>query len=135
MYKNYDLIVVPKSWGFEKIITNNKKYCGKILYFHKGKKCSFHYHRIKEEHFYIQSGQLKVLYSFSDKYDFGNALESDDHGIISTPEKGVVILEPGDVFHVPIGMRHQMIGLLDTYMFEFSTTDDPNDSIRVIKGD
>ena len=42
---------VPKGWGYEKWITNNEKYCGKLLYFNKGKKCSWHYHEIKEETF------------------------------------------------------------------------------------
>lgn len=46
---------VPKGWGFEKWIVNNEKYCGKILFFVKGKKCSYHYHEIKDETFYVQS--------------------------------------------------------------------------------
>ena len=53
---------VPKGWGYEKWIVNNDKYCGKVLYFIKGKKCSWHYHKLKHETFYIQEGQLKVIY-------------------------------------------------------------------------
>ena len=49
------LHVVPKGWGFEKWIVNNEKYCGKLLYFIKDRKCSWHYHKIKDETFYIQS--------------------------------------------------------------------------------
>ena len=33
---------VPKGWGFEKWFHNSEKYCGKLLYFVKGKKCSYH---------------------------------------------------------------------------------------------
>jgi len=45
------------------------------------------------------------------------------------------ILEPGDCFDVPPGTLHQMTGLLDTYLFEFSTQHFDEDSIRVIRGD
>ena len=40
---------VPKGWGFEKWIVNKPEYCGKLLYFVKGKRCSWHYHKIKDE--------------------------------------------------------------------------------------
>jgi len=42
--------IVPKGWGHEKIIHNSNGYCGKVLCFDKGKKCSYHYHKIKDEH-------------------------------------------------------------------------------------
>ena len=34
---NSSIKVVPKGWGFEKWIVNNEQYCGKLLYFIKGK--------------------------------------------------------------------------------------------------
>jgi mannose-6-phosphate isomerase-like protein (cupin superfamily) len=94
--KNFlEMKFVPKGWGFEKWIVNNEKYCGKLLYFVKGKRCSWHYHKIKDEVFYIQSGKIMVKYSRED--DLKNAKE--------------VILERGDNFHVYTGLRHQMIAL------------------------
>ena len=51
-----------KGWGYEKWIVNSDKYCGKLLYFHEGKRCSWHYHKIKDETFYVQSGELMVIY-------------------------------------------------------------------------
>ena len=42
---------VPKGWGHEKWIVNNEKYCGKLLFFEKGKRCSWHYHKEKKKHF------------------------------------------------------------------------------------
>ncbi len=110
---------VSKNWGYEKIIANSEKYCGKILHFHKGKKCSFHYHKLKDETFYIQSGELEVRYGFYDD-------------ITMTSTK---VLKAGDIFYVPVGLRHQMTAIQDTDMFEFSTQDFPEDSYRVIKGD
>ena len=47
---------VSKGWGYEKWIVNCEKYCGKLLFIAKGKKCSWHYHRKKDEVFYVQSG-------------------------------------------------------------------------------
>lgn len=111
--------LVPKGWGFEKWIVNNTEYCGKLLYFVKGKKCSWHYHDLKDETFYIQSGKILLRYS-----------EEDD--LTSSDE---LILEKGDRFHVTRGMRHQMIALEDTELFEFSTQHLDSDSIRIIKGD
>ena len=49
---------VPKGWGYEKWIVNNEKYCGKLLFFEKGKKCSWHYHKLKHETFYLHSGRI-----------------------------------------------------------------------------
>ena len=45
------------------------------------------------------------------------------------------ILEPGDRFHVYRGLRHQMIALEDTELFEFSTQHFDDDSYRIFKGD
>ena len=111
--------IVPKGWGYEKWIVNNDLYCGKLLFFEKGKKCSWHYHKIKDETFYIQSGSLLLKFS-----------EEDD--IVESNE---IILKQGDSFHIPVGMKHQMIGIEDTEMFEFSTTHFDEDSYRIIKGD
>ncbi len=110
---------VPKGWGFEKWIVNNEEYCGKLLYFAKGKKCSWHYHVLKDETFYIQSG--KILLKFGDNDDMSFANE--------------VVLERGDNFHVYRGLRHQMLALEDTELFEFSTQHFDSDSYRVEKGD
>ena len=118
--KNFSEIkFVPKGWGYEKWIVNKEEYCGKILFFVKGKKCSWHYHKIKDEVFYIREGRLLVKYSL------------DQH--LSKAEE--VILEKGDNFYVKTGLNHQMIGLEDTEMFEFSTQHFDSDSYRLEKGD
>ena len=110
---------VPKGWGFEKWIANCEEYCGKLLYFAKGKRCSWHHHKLKDEVFFIQSG--KILVKFSDYDDIDLAEEK--------------ILTKGDKFHVYRGLRHQMIALEDTELFEFSTQHFDSDSHRIIKGD
>ena len=107
---------VPKGWGYESWIANNEKYCGKILFFKKGKQCSWHYHKDKEETFYIHEGTLIVTYGDNDDINFANAIE----------------LNAGDCFDVPVGMRHQMKAVSDTVMYEFSTTHKDSDSYIVI---
>ena len=46
-----------------------------------------------------------------------------------------LILNAGDNFHVYRGLRHQMVALEDSELFEFSTQHFDSDSYRVIKGD
>lgn len=111
--------LVSKGWGYEKWIWNSEKYCGKLLFIAKDRKCSWHYHNLKDEVFYVQQGELTVWYGWDDDRD----------------KAKVVLLKPGAVFHVPVGLRHQMRGETDTYFFEFSTQHFDEDSIRVIKGD
>ena len=110
---------VPKGWGYEKWIVNCDRYCGKILHIVQGKKCSWHYHQLKDEVFYVQSGAVEVLYSYDDN------IETAD----------LILLTKGDKFHVPPGMRHRMEALQDTELYEFSTQHFDEDSHRVIAGD
>ena len=110
---------VPKGWGFEKWIVNNEEYCGKLLYLVKGKRCSWHYHILKDEVFYIQSGKVLVKYSDGD----------------SISDSKETILNKGDSFHVYRGLRHQMVAIEDSEIFEFSTQHFDSDSHRLIKGD
>lgn len=109
---------IPKGWGGEKVICNNSQYCGKILMFMKGKKCSWHYHKLKDETFYIQSGKLILFYGHDDNIELAQRK----------------VLKKGDKFHVPVGLRHRMYALEDTELFEFSTQHFDEDSIRIIHG-
>ena len=119
MSRTNEIIFVSKGWGFEKWIVNCPEYCGKLLYFAKGKQCSWHYHKLKDEVFYVQSGRLLVKYSEGD--DINKAEET--------------VLGPGDNFHVYQGLRHRMFAIEDTELFEFSTQHFDRDSYRVLKAD
>jgi len=110
---------IAKNWGGEKVIVNNDKYCGKILYFMKDKKCSWHKHIVKQETFHLLEGQLLLKYGYSE--DIEQAEEK--------------LLEEGDVFEVPPGLCHQMLALKDSKLLEVSTTHFEEDSVRMIKGD
>ena len=110
---------VPKGWGYEKWIVNTDLYCGKLLYLRAGKRCSWHYHRQKDETFYIQSGEVLLIYG-------------DDNDMEKAKMK---ILKPGDKFYVYPGLRHQMQARVDTELFEFSTQHFDEDSNRIEAGD
>ena len=110
---------VPKGWGWEKWIANSPEYCGKLLFIEKNKRCSWHYHLLKDETFYLQSGLIHLFYG-----------KTNDIGSAKT-----IILEPGDKFHMPRKMRHQMVAIEDAELFEFSTQHFDEDSHRVIAGD
>ena len=111
--------IVPKGWGYEKWICNTEEYCGKLLHIIKGKKCSWHYHTLKDETCYLHEGRLFVKYSDDDDREQAKEL----------------IMERGDKFHVYRGLRHQMLALEDSDLFEFSTEHFDSDSNRIIKGD
>ena len=110
---------VKKGWGYERWIVNKPEYCGKLLFFEKGKRCSWHKHVLKDEVFYLQSG--KLLIKFSETDDIERADE--------------ITLEPGQNFYIYPGLRHQMIALEDSELFEFSTEHFDSDSYRIQKGD
>ena len=117
--KGAALSIHPKGWGYEKWIVNKEEYCGKLLHMIKGKKCSWHYHTLKDETFYLQEGKILLKYS-------------DDNNIEKAKE---IVLCRGDKFHIYRGLRHQMFALEDTDLFEFSTQHFEHDSNRVIPGD
>ena len=117
--KGAPIEIHPKGWGYEKWIVNKEDYCGKLLHMIKGKKCSWHYHTLKDETFYLQEG--KILLKYSEDDDIKKAKE--------------IVLNRGDKFHIYRGLRHQMFALEDTDLFEFSTQHFEHDSNRVIPGD
>ena len=108
-----------KGWGYELWMVNCDKYCGKILHFDAGKKCSWHYHKVKHETFYLQSGKLLITYS-----------EEDDISKAKTKT-----MMPEDVMEIYQGLRHQMTSLEDSDLIEISTQHFEDDSYRVSKGD
>jgi hypothetical protein len=110
---------IPKGWGYELWITNNHNYCGKILKIMKGKKLSWHYHNVKDEVMFCQSGKVKIIFGW--EQDITRAQE--------------IILEKGESFHIPRELVHRIVGIEDSEIFEFSTEHFDSDSIRVEKGD
>jgi quercetin dioxygenase-like cupin family protein len=113
-----DRPIVQKGWGWEDWIYN-EEYCGKRLFFHQGRKCSWHFHKIKDEVLYLQFGEILLYYS--------------DTKNITTATR--LILKPNDAFHIKPGVTHRMYGIKESMIFEASTHHEDNDSVCVIKGD
>ena len=110
--------IVKKVWGEERIVVNSDKYCGKFLYVKKGFQCSLHYHRIKDETFFILSGSVW----FEEKKD-----TDDGVGYISGS-----ILKAGDIKHLPPMTIHRFSAIdEDCVIIEFSTPHKDSDSYRL----
>lgn len=102
---------MPKVWGEEHWIVN-KEYCGKKLILKKGYRCSMHYHKKKDETFYVIKG--KVLMELGTKK---------------------WVMNIGDSLHIPPGAKHRFTGLEDSEIIEFSTHHEDEDSYRVTESE
>lgn len=111
--------VHKKGWGEELWIINTNLYCGKKLILNKDKKCSVHFHKLKDETFYVQSGLVKM-----DLYE---------DGYPNNPK--TLILKKGESVRIPPLLPHQFFGLEDSEIFEFSTQHFEEDSFRLAPGD
>lgn len=109
---------VKKRWGHELIWATNDKYCGKLMKFDKDAKFSCHFHAVKEESWYVLSGQFKVI-----TINTFNASKSE------------LLLCEGDTFHLPPLLPHQLICIEEGTIIEVSTPDSVEDNYRVFPGD
>jgi quercetin dioxygenase-like cupin family protein len=100
-------------------LLNSPEYCGKVLEIDKGKRCSFHFHKLKLESFYLRRGKLKV-----------RVKESPESSSIEEFE-----LSAGECIDVPRGLVHQMEAIEDSEIYEVSTQHFNTDSHRLILGD
>jgi quercetin dioxygenase-like cupin family protein len=124
---------VSKGWGWERWIVNNDKYCGKEMFCAAGRHCSVHYHKIKDETFFVLSGSMKIYYVQPHWVTTGKETGRTDPQIWSacTIDK----LEAGESFHIPVGMWHSFKAVTDCRFIEFSTHHEDSDSYRLMKGD
>ena len=111
-------IKVEKKWGYELWIHNDPQYCGKLLVFpESGSYFSMHYHMIKTETWYVQSGSFEFHYIDT------------EHG-----KRVRNIIKTGDVVYIQKGLPHQLVALEDnSVVFEVSTQHFDNDSYRIYR--
>jgi mannose-6-phosphate isomerase-like protein (cupin superfamily) len=109
---------VEKKWGYELWIHNDTDYCGKLLVFTKsGNKFSMHYHMIKDETWYVQSGAFQF-----DWIDTENG------------ERCYTQIQQGDVIEIKKGLPHQLTSLTEeATIFEVSTQHFDEDSYRIYR--
>ena len=97
-----------KVWGSEEWLANTDKYCGKILVLKPGFICSYHYHKNKDETFYILKGLVYLQVEGKD-----------------------VILKKGESIRITPGKKHQFASLSGvSKIIEISTHHEEEDSYR-----
>lgn len=110
--------VVEKGWGSEQIWCTNDLYCGKFMNFHAGAQFSMHFHREKDETWFVQSGQFRVEW-----------IDTKDASLHSK------LLGEGDTWHNAPLVPHRLICLEKGTIIEVSTPDSVEDNYRVLPGD
>jgi len=110
--------LVPKGWGSEFIWATNDHYCGKFMHFNDGAKFSMHFHKDKEETWYVQSGKFIVRWINTE-----------------TAQLKEQQLQDGSVWHNPPCMPHQIECVEAGTIIEVSTPDSVEDNYRVMPGD
>ena len=103
---------VNKAWGYEEWIVNNELYCFKKLFVKKGYRCSIHWHKNKDETFYVESGIVKIEEFARDP----------------------VIVTHGYKIRIKPNTLHRFEAIEDTMIYEVSTHHEDNDSYRVVMG-
>jgi mannose-6-phosphate isomerase-like protein (cupin superfamily) len=113
---------VKKDWGYEIWFANVKEgpvdYCGKLLFVEKDIWSSggkFHYHKIKDETFFILEGVLQLDYIVNDD-------------IFKT-----IYLKPHETFRIKPFMKHRFTAMTDygCKFVETSTFHSDEDSYRI----
>jgi mannose-6-phosphate isomerase-like protein (cupin superfamily) len=110
--------LVPKGWGKEDIWVTNDKYCSKFMHFNEGARFSMHFHREKEETWYVVQGQFTVRW-----------IDTKDASVHEQE------LKVGDVWHNKPLLPHQLICSQEGIILEVSTPDSIEDNYRVAPGD
>jgi mannose-6-phosphate isomerase-like protein (cupin superfamily) len=107
--------LVPKLWGHEEWLVNNDKYCAKYLILKYGYQCSLHYHKKKDETFYVLEGlvNLEIYDDMNDR-------------ILTYP------LRPGDSYRIKPNLSHRFYTKTpEAKLLEVSTTHYDEDSYRL----
>jgi quercetin dioxygenase-like cupin family protein len=93
---------VEKPWGYELVWAETPRYVGKILHISAGHRLSRQYHRVKDETFLVQVGEM-------------------DLEIGEGAERRTIRMRPRDAFHCAPGTIHRMIAVTDVDVVEVST--------------
>jgi mannose-6-phosphate isomerase-like protein (cupin superfamily) len=110
--------MVEKGWGSELIWATNDKYCGKMMNFKENAKFSMHFHREKDETWYVLRGTFEVEW-----------IDTADASIHSK------ILVAGDTWRNYPLLPHRLTCINTGTIIEVSTPDSVEDNYRVFPGD
>ncbi len=111
-------VIAPKGWGREVIFADNELYAGKLLEFGKGNKFSMHFHKTKDETWYVMEGEFLLSWiCFDDATQHSRTLKK------------------GEVLRLQPLYPHQLECLSEGKIIEVSTPDNPEDNYRIAPGD
>lgn len=112
--------IVKKGWGSERWLYNTDRLCVKQLIIYPGKRCSMHFHKDKQEIFYVLKGRVVI-----DTMD------------TSTAKIASYLLYEGEHILIDPLVPHQIFSA-DTapvIILESSTHHEDSDSYRILPGD
>lgn len=114
-----DKQVISKTWGFERVITNNELYCGKLLVMDEGFQSSKHFHKEKDETMLVIEG--------------AGVLEIWDKGYNAPPKMVAFRVEDGNSVRIPPGVCHRFSTPMGErlVLVEFSTPHKDEDVVRL----
>ena len=107
---------VEKYWGFMDTLHDDDSVTVKRIFMRAKTQSSLEYHVKKTESYYVERGTLKVGVRYA------------------RAKNAIVVLYPGDVFHIPPGLMHMRIAEEDCVIIETSSKDDDLDSHIVEDG-
>ncbi len=93
---------VEKPWGHELVWAETPRYVGKLLHIAAGHRLSRQYHRVKDETFLVQAGEMDL--------EVGDGAD-----------RRTIRLRARDAFHCVPGTVHRMIAVTDVDVVEVST--------------
>lgn len=111
-----DEVLVEKVWGYERWLTNQDRYCAKLLLVQPGFYVSLHRHMVKDETFVVWAGLLCVEFwaSAGEKVSQSQSFR----------------MNPGDVVRVPTETWHRFWTPAGAAVLEVSTHHEDCDSER-----
>jgi mannose-6-phosphate isomerase-like protein (cupin superfamily) len=108
-------ILIEKLWGNELWIINNERYCVKLLTILPQSAGSLHFHKVKDETFYVLTGACSLE-------------------LTTRPDKLPRIMRRGDYQQIPPGVAHRFTNHSATFpceILECSTHHDDADTYRL----
>ncbi|KKM21685.1 hypothetical protein LCGC14_1632940 [marine sediment metagenome] len=107
--KKTEMKRVEKRWGSELWVCNEPEYCGKLLHLKQDAQCSYHYHPVKKETFYVIQGSICLT------------IEGKDY--MMNPLSQPKTIMPGQ--------KHYFKGITEAVILEVSTHHSDSDVVRL----
>ena len=103
---------IDKVWGWEEVVVNGPLYCAKFLHVKPGKKCSLHWHPVKDETFTLMDGEVFLQTSMLTPYP-------------------AIAMEKSRQYYIPPGLPHRFSSRKGGILLEVSTHHDDADCVRI----